>query len=62
MYQVPPVLTFLFGLSLMFLVAQFLMRKKDVNKKIIDYIREIEYDTLLFFVGVFFSFSYRELK
>ncbi|MCF2858626.1 sodium:proton antiporter NhaD [Pseudoalteromonas sp. SMS1] len=51
-YQVPPMLTFLFGLSLMFLVAQFLMRKKDVNKKIIDYIREIEYDTLLFFVGV----------
>ena len=52
MYSVPPLLTFLFGLSLMFLVAQFLMRKKDVNKKIIDYIREIEYDTLLFFVGV----------
>jgi len=49
---VPPLLTFLFGLSLMFLTAQFLMRKKDVNKKIIDYIREIEYDTLLFFVGV----------
>jgi Na+/H+ antiporter NhaD/arsenite permease-like protein len=36
----------------MFLVAQFCMRKKDVNKKIIDYVREIEYDTLLFFVGV----------
>jgi len=52
MYHVPPLLTFLFGLSLMFLTAQFLMRKKDVNKKIIDYIREIEYDTLLFFVGV----------
>lgn len=52
LYHVPPVLTFLFGLSLMFLTAQFLMRKKDVNKKIIDYIREIEYDTLLFFVGV----------
>ncbi|WP_440053286.1 sodium:proton antiporter NhaD [Pseudoalteromonas sp. T1lg65] len=51
-YHVPPMLTFLFGLSFMFLVAQFLMRKKDVNKKIIDYIREIEYDTLLFFVGV----------
>ncbi len=51
-YRVPPVLTFLFGLSVMFLTAQFLMRKKDVNKKIIDYIREIEYDTLLFFVGV----------
>lgn len=52
LYHVPPLLTFLFGLSLMFLTAQFLMRKKDVNKKIIDYIREIEYDTLLFFVGV----------
>ena len=52
LYSVPPLLTFLFGLSLMFLTAQFLMRKKDVNKKIIDYIREIEYDTLLFFVGV----------
>ena len=52
MYQIPPLLTFLFGLSLMFLTAQFLMRKKDVNKKIIDFIREIEYDTLLFFVGV----------
>ena len=52
LYHVPPLLTFLFGLSLMFLMAQFLMRKKDVNKKIIDYIREIEYDTLLFFVGV----------
>lgn len=28
------------------------MCKKDVNKKIIDYICEIEYDILLFFVGV----------
>ncbi|MBS3796879.1 sodium:proton antiporter NhaD [Pseudoalteromonas sp. BDTF-M6] len=52
MFQITPLLTFLFGLSLMFLTAQFLMRKKDVNKQIIDYIREIEYDTLLFFVGV----------
>ena len=52
LYKIPPLLTFLFGLSLMFLIAQFCMRKKDVNKKIIDYVREIEYDTLLFFVGV----------
>lgn len=51
-YSVPPLLTFLFGLSTMFLCAQFLMRQKVVDKKIIDYIREIEYDTLLFFVGV----------
>ncbi|ASM53750.1 hypothetical protein PNIG_a1611 [Pseudoalteromonas nigrifaciens] len=52
LYSVPPLLTFLFGLSMMFLVAQFLMRKKDINKDMIDFIREIEYDTLLFFVGV----------
>ncbi|MBY6187604.1 sodium:proton antiporter NhaD [Marinobacter hydrocarbonoclasticus] len=51
-YSVPPLLTFLFGLSIMFLSAQFLMRNKKVDKKIIDYIREIEYDTLLFFLGV----------
>ena len=51
-YSVPPLLTFLFGLSVMFLVAQFLMRKKDINKDIIDFVRDIEYDTLLFFVGV----------
>lgn len=52
LYSVPPLLTFLLGLSIMFLVAQFLMRKKDINKDMIDFIRDIEYDTLLFFVGV----------
>ncbi len=51
-YSVPPLLTFLFGLATMFLLAQLLMRNKVVDKAIIDYIREIEYDTLLFFVGV----------
>ncbi|GAA5190598.1 sodium:proton antiporter NhaD [Ferrimonas gelatinilytica] len=51
-YSVPPLLTFLFGLATMFLLAQLLMRHKRVDKAIIDYIREIEYDTLLFFVGV----------
>ncbi|BFM12375.1 sodium:proton antiporter NhaD [Simiduia litorea] len=50
-FQVPPVLTFLFGLSCMFLVAQYLMRKKT-NRNILNYIREIEFETLLFFLGV----------
>lgn len=49
-FQIPPVLTFLFGLSCMFLVAQYLMRK--TNKNVLNYIREIEFDTLLFFLGV----------
>jgi len=50
-FGVPPVLTFLFGLSCMFLVAQYLFRKK-ANRSIINYIRDIEFDTLLFFLGV----------
>lgn len=50
-FHVPPVLTFLFGLSCMFLIAQYLMRKKT-NRNILNYIREIEFETLLFFLGV----------
>lgn len=50
-YQVPPVLTFLFGLSVMFLLARFF---KDDNETdpILEYIRVIEFDTLLFFLGI----------
>jgi Na+/H+ antiporter NhaD/arsenite permease-like protein len=51
LYQIPPVLSFLFGLSVMFLVAQFLHRKKT-NQNMLNYIREVEYDALLFFLGV----------
>lgn len=50
-FQIPPVLTFLFGLACMFLIAQYLFRKKT-NRNILNYIREIEFDTLLFFLGV----------
>jgi Na+/H+ antiporter NhaD/arsenite permease-like protein len=49
-YQIPPVLSFLFGLSVMFLVANFLQRK--TNQDVLHYIREVEYDALLFFLGV----------
>lgn len=49
-FQIPPVLTFLFGLSCMFLIAQYLVRK--TNQSVLNYIREIEFDTLLFFLGV----------
>ena len=48
LFAVPPVLTFLFGLGLMFMVAQFI----DKNEPVLDYIRKIEFDTLLFFLGV----------
>jgi Na+/H+ antiporter NhaD/arsenite permease-like protein len=48
MFSVPPVLSFLFGLSLMFMVLQFMNRDEPV----LDYVRRIEFDTLLFFLGV----------
>ncbi|PHR83562.1 MAG: sodium:proton antiporter [Colwellia sp.] len=50
MFQIPPVLSFLFGLSVMFLVAHILPNKN--NKDVLNYIREVEYDALLFFLGV----------
>lgn len=50
-FSVPPVLTFLFGLSVMFLVHRF-MHKSEKKPDVLDYVREIEFDTLLFFLGV----------
>ncbi|MBV1788572.1 sodium:proton antiporter NhaD [Marinobacterium sp. D7] len=48
---VPPVLTFLFGLSIMFLIGR-LGYEDDERESLLDYIRVIEYDTLLFFLGI----------
>lgn len=50
-FKIPPVLSFLCGLSVMFLVAHFL-RKDNDEDPILDYIRRIEFDTLLFFLGI----------
>lgn len=47
-FAIPPVLSFLFGLSVMFMVARVL----DRDEPILDYVRKIEFDTLLFFLGV----------
>jgi len=49
--HVPPLLIFIFGLSIVFLLARF-MRRDESDMPIIDYIRKIEFDTLLFFLGV----------
>ncbi|KEA65738.1 Na+/H+ antiporter NhaD type [Marinobacterium lacunae] len=48
---IPPVLTFLFGLSIMFLIGR-VGYKDDERESLLDYIRVIEYDTLLFFLGI----------
>ena len=48
---VPPVLTFLFGLSIMFLIGRFCYHD-DERESLLDYIRLIEFETLLFFLGI----------
>lgn len=48
---IPPVLTFLFGLSIMFLIGRFAYAE-DKRENLLDYIRKIEFDTLMFFLGI----------
>jgi Na+/H+ antiporter NhaD/arsenite permease-like protein len=49
--HIPPLLVFMFGLSLVFLLSTFSNREES-ELPIIDYIRKIEFDTLLFFLGI----------
>lgn len=51
LFDIPPVLTFLFGLSIMFLVARAFGEDTE-NDPILNYIRHIEFDTLMFFLGI----------
>ena len=51
LFDIPPVLTFLSGLSIMFLLAKF-YGEDTQHHPILDYIRQIEFDTLLFFLGI----------
>lgn len=50
-FAIPPVLTFLFGLSIMFLIGG-VVHTHNEQVKLLQYIRQIEYDTLLFFLGI----------
>ncbi len=49
---IPPMLTFIFGLSAMFLYAWFHKKKNNEDLQILDYIRAIEFNSLFFFLGV----------
>lgn len=49
-FTVPPVLTFLLGLSIMLIIGSY--RGGDTIRHMLDYIRQIEFDSLLFFLGV----------
>ncbi|RDV24886.1 sodium:proton antiporter [Alteromonas aestuariivivens] len=51
LYAIPPMLSFLAGMAIMFLVATLMGEEQDQDP-ILDYIRYIEFDTLLFFLVV----------
>ena len=51
LFQIPPVLTFLAGLSVMFLVARFFSDDNDADP-ILEYVRQVEFETLFFFLGI----------
>jgi Na+/H+ antiporter NhaD/arsenite permease-like protein len=51
LYGIPPVLTFLTGLSVMFLVGHTSRSDKE-ELQVLEYIRQVEFDTLLFFLGI----------
>ena len=51
LFAIPPVLTFLTGLSIMFMTATLAHPKRD-EVRVLEYIRQIEFDTLLFFLGI----------
>lgn len=50
-FNIPPVLTFLSGMSLMFLVG-LAASSDNEQTQILEYIRQIEFETLLFFLGI----------
>ena len=51
LFDIPPVLTFLFGLSIMFMVGGIVHTFKE-EIHLLPYIRQIQFETLLFFLGI----------
>lgn len=50
-FGMPPVLTFLMGLSVMFLIGG-LVNKYHQEVHLLEYVRQIQFDTLMFFLGI----------
>ena len=50
-FNIPPMLMFLFGMSVMFILG-WIGQEHDHAHDILQYIREVEFETLLFFLGV----------
>ncbi len=52
LFNIPPVLMFLLGMATMFLIARFFDADEKEEQSILEYIRVIEFETLLFFLGI----------
>ncbi|MBM6552211.1 sodium:proton antiporter NhaD [Marinomonas ostreistagni] len=52
LFGIPPVLMFLMGMATMFLIARFFNDDEEEEQSIMEYIRVIEFETLLFFLGI----------
>jgi Na+/H+ antiporter NhaD/arsenite permease-like protein len=50
-FGIPPVLTFLMGLSIMFMIGG-LVNRYHQEVHLLEYVRQIQFDTLLFFLGI----------
>ncbi|GAA6185318.1 sodium:proton antiporter NhaD [Aliiglaciecola sp. NS0011-25] len=51
LFAIPPVLTFLLGLSVMFMIGG-MVNKFKYEIHLLDYVRKIQFDTLMFFLGI----------
>lgn len=51
-FHIPPVLIFLFGLSIMFLIGWMYRKTSEHDLKLLSYIKNIEFDALFFFMGI----------
>ena len=51
-FHLPPVLVFLTGLSLMFLLVAQEKRRTNKEIKVLEYVQHVEFDALFFFMGI----------
>lgn len=51
LFGIPPVLTFLMGLSIMFMLGG-IVNKYHKEVHLLEYVRQIQFDTLMFFLGI----------
>ncbi len=52
LFHIPPSITFLFWLSLIFILSWFHKKKDNEDNKILAYIHKVEFDAIFFFIGI----------